>query len=143
LHCCFHLFFLLLSLSLSSGILGFNYAVGHISPIVFSTVQLLDPGLAGIMSAVGGVEGWPVTSTYIGVALVTLGIFLVVVYQTKREMATAAAKAARAAMLSADGPSNSHEADISDAKHAQVEMQELDESTRAATPTSQLDEDVE
>ncbi len=38
------------------GILGFNYAISRMSPIVFSTVQLLDPGLAGLMSAVFGVE---------------------------------------------------------------------------------------
>ena len=67
------------------GILGFNYSVGHINPIIFSTVQLLDPGLAGIMSALGGIEGWPVLSTYIGVTIVTAGILLVVVYQTRRE----------------------------------------------------------
>lgn len=54
-------------------------------PIIFSTVQLLDPGLAGIMSAMFGIEGWPVGSTYLGVALVTAGIFLVVLYQTRRE----------------------------------------------------------
>jgi drug/metabolite transporter (DMT)-like permease len=67
------------------GISGFNFAVAHMSPILFSTVQLLDPGLAGIMSAMFGIEGWPVGSTYLGVGLVTAGIFLVVLYQTRRE----------------------------------------------------------
>jgi hypothetical protein len=75
------------------GILGFNYSVSHISPIVFSTVQLLDPGISGVMSAVFGVEGWPTGSTYLGVAVVTAGIFLVVYYQTKRETAAEKAKA--------------------------------------------------
>lgn len=69
------------------GILGFNFAVSHINAIVFSTVELLDPGISGIMSALFGVEGWPVISTYIGVGVVTIGIFLVVWYQTKRENA--------------------------------------------------------
>ena len=67
------------------GILGFNYSVSHLNPIVFSTVQLLDPGISGVMSAVFGVEGWPVLSTYIGVTIVTGGIFLVVYHQAKRE----------------------------------------------------------
>jgi hypothetical protein len=60
---------------------------------VFSTVQLLDPGISGVMSAVFGVEGWPTGSTYLGVAVVTAGIFLVVYYQTKRETAAEKAKA--------------------------------------------------
>jgi drug/metabolite transporter (DMT)-like permease len=75
------------------GISGFNFAVAHMSPILFSTVQLLDPGLAGIMSAVFGIEGWPVGSTYLGVGLVTAGIFLVVLYQTRRETEAEQARA--------------------------------------------------
>lgn len=56
-----------------------------VHPIVFSSVQLLDPGLAGMMSAVFGVEPWPSASTYIGFAIVTLGIFIVVLFQARRE----------------------------------------------------------
>ena len=37
------------------------------------------------MSAVFGVEGWPTLSTYIGVTVVTIGIFQVVWFQMKRE----------------------------------------------------------
>lgn len=69
----------------SAGLVGFNLAVKFVHPIVFSSVQLLDPGLAGMMSALFGVEPWPSASTYIGFAVVTLGIFTVVLFQARRE----------------------------------------------------------
>ena len=56
------------------GVLGQNYAVRYTSPVVFSTAQLLDPGLTAFMSWLAGLEKLPSVSTGIGVLVVGVGI---------------------------------------------------------------------
>ena len=56
------------------GVLGQNYAVRYTSPVVFSTAQLLDPGLTAFMSWLAGLERLPSVSTGIGVLVVGVGI---------------------------------------------------------------------
>ena len=56
------------------GVLGQNYAVKYTSPVIFSTAQLLDPGLTAFMSWLAGLERLPSVSTAVGVLLVGMGI---------------------------------------------------------------------
>jgi drug/metabolite transporter (DMT)-like permease len=67
------------------GVLGQNYAVRYTSPVIFSTAQLLDPGLTAVMSWVAGLEGLPSVSTVLGVAMVGVGIGCVVVGENGRK----------------------------------------------------------
>jgi len=67
------------------GVLGFNFAVKYVSPLIFSSTQLLDPGLTGVMSWMAGLEGFPSASTILGVLVVTVGIGCITVGQHKRE----------------------------------------------------------
>jgi drug/metabolite transporter (DMT)-like permease len=79
------------------GVLGFNFAVKYVNPLIFSSTQLLDPGLTGLLSWAAGLEGWPSASTFLGIAIVTLGIGFITVYQHRREGATTVATEAAAA----------------------------------------------
>jgi drug/metabolite transporter (DMT)-like permease len=79
------------------GMLGFNFAVKYVNPLIFSSTQLLDPGLTGLLSWAAGLEGWPSGSTFLGIAVVTLGIGFITVYQHRREGATTVATEAAAA----------------------------------------------
>lgn len=69
------------------GVLGFNFAVKYVNPLIFSSTQLLDPGLTGLLSWLAGLEGWPERSTFVGVGIVTIGIGFITVYQHRREHA--------------------------------------------------------
>jgi drug/metabolite transporter (DMT)-like permease len=40
------------------GVLGFNFAVKYVPPLIFSSVQLLDPGITGLMSWGAGLEAF-------------------------------------------------------------------------------------
>lgn len=67
------------------GLVGFNFAVKHVSPVIFSTVQLLDPGVTAVMSYGAGLESLPDISTFLGVGIVSIGIGFVVYYESKRK----------------------------------------------------------
>ena len=69
-----------------NGILGFNFAVKYVNPVIFSTVQLLDPGLTAYMSWICQLEKWPKFSTMLGVVIVTIGIMVVVVFEHRRRV---------------------------------------------------------
>lgn len=70
------------------GLVGFNMAVKYIHPVVFSTAQLLDPGLTGMISWCWGLEEWPSMFTFVGLGMVSVGLFLLTSYQRSREEAT-------------------------------------------------------
>ena len=67
------------------GVLGQNYAVRYTSPVIFSTAQLLDPGLTAVMSWIAGLESLPSLSTVLGVGMVGVGIGCVVVGENGRK----------------------------------------------------------
>ena len=73
------------------GVLGFNFAVKYVPPLIFSSVQLLDPGITGLMSWGAGLEAFPSASTFLGIGVVAVGIGIVVVQQHRREADEAAA----------------------------------------------------
>jgi hypothetical protein len=56
---------------------GFNYAVQHISPIIFSSVALVDPAVTGIISYVAGLEGMPDLMTVLGGLVVVGGVAVI------------------------------------------------------------------
>lgn len=67
------------------GIVAFNLSIRYISPIIISTALLTDPGLTAIIAYIGQLEGIPPPSTFIGFAIVSLGIACTIIYQHKRE----------------------------------------------------------
>ena len=67
------------------GVLGQNFAVRYTSPVIFSVVQLLDPGLTAFMSWLAGLERWPSISTGLGVGMVGAGIAFVVLGENGRK----------------------------------------------------------
>lgn len=75
------------------GLIGFNVAVKHISAVVFSTVQLVDPALTGFIAWIWGLEGIPSVATFIGGVVVALGIAAVVVFEARRKRAEESAQA--------------------------------------------------
>jgi len=66
--------------------LGFNYAVKYVSPLLFSTVPLLDPILTGGISWAWGLEGVPSWSTFLGGGIVMIGIGIVVISEHRRKV---------------------------------------------------------
>jgi drug/metabolite transporter (DMT)-like permease len=67
------------------GALGYNYSVAYIHPVIFSVIQLLDPGITGVISWIAKIEAFPSISTLLGVAIVTAGISVVVINENKRK----------------------------------------------------------
>lgn len=53
---------------------AFNYANLHISPLVFSSINLLDPALTGIIAFMIGIEGVPELLIWIGGAVIVVGV---------------------------------------------------------------------
>jgi hypothetical protein len=58
---------------------GFNYAMQHIHPLVFSCVLLVDPAVTGVLAWLIGVEGIPDIFTMVGGTIVVAGVGLVTV----------------------------------------------------------------
>ena len=55
------------------GIVGFNFAVKHLSAVLFSSMQLIDPVLTGIIAWLWGLEGVPSYATGVGGVVVIAG----------------------------------------------------------------------
>lgn len=71
---------MMLLFGLSVGVIciaGFNYAVKHLPPLVFSAAALADPALTGIISWVSGIEGIPNEPTIIGGIIIVIGVYLI------------------------------------------------------------------
>jgi len=71
---------------------AYNYAVQYIDSLVFSTVQLLDPAVAGAIAWILGYDGDPDLWTWIGLFVVSGGVGLTVYgehVRTKKSNATA------------------------------------------------------
>jgi drug/metabolite transporter (DMT)-like permease len=79
------------------GILGFNIAIAHISPLVFAIVQLSDPVLVVFMTWLTGIEGPPGLWTYLGGLVLLTGTAVSIVCEDMRKRRAAAAEAALAA----------------------------------------------
>lgn len=58
-------------------VMGFNYAISHISPLVFSSIQLVDPIMTGIIVWIAGIECIPDIYTWIGGFVVLSGVGLI------------------------------------------------------------------
>jgi drug/metabolite transporter (DMT)-like permease len=58
-------------------IAGFNYAVQHLPPLVFSAAALVDPALTGLISWVCGIEGIPNQPTIIGGVIIVMGVYMI------------------------------------------------------------------
>jgi hypothetical protein len=56
----------------------------HISPLIFSSIQLLDPVLTGIIVWMAGIEGVPDISTWIGGIVIMSGVGLITVGEYSR-----------------------------------------------------------
>jgi hypothetical protein len=55
-------------------LIGFNFAVGEFSPLLISSIQLLEPGVTAIASYMLRLEDLPAWNTILGFVLVTTGI---------------------------------------------------------------------
>lgn len=64
---------------------GFNYAVMYISPLVFSSILLVDPAITGIISWSAGLEDIPSLQTWIGGFTVVTGVLLIIIGENSRE----------------------------------------------------------
>jgi drug/metabolite transporter (DMT)-like permease len=67
------------------GLLGLNFAVKYVHPLLLAVIQLLDPPLTALMAWIGNLEPIPGLSTLIGVVIVTIGIGFVIVGEHKRK----------------------------------------------------------
>ena len=56
---------------------GFNYAVTHIPPLVFSSIGLVDPLVTGLLSYIVGLEGIPDIGTWLGGIIVLIGVAII------------------------------------------------------------------
>ena len=65
-------------------ICGFNYAIQHVSLVVFATAGLFDPALTGLMSWTIGLEGVPGPFVWAGGAITLVGGGLVIYGENKR-----------------------------------------------------------
>lgn len=66
------------------GLVGFNLSVKYLSSLVYTVVQLIDPLLTGIISYFLGFEDPPTWAVYVGGAVVTAGIIILVNSEGKR-----------------------------------------------------------
>lgn len=60
------------------GVLGYNIALKHISPLILSIVGLTEPVMTGVISWAVGLEGIPALSTWVGGSFVLLGTSIAV-----------------------------------------------------------------
>lgn len=65
-------------------IAGFNYAMQYISPLVFSSVTLVDPAVTGVISWAAGLEGIPDVWTWLGGVVVMAGVGVVSLGEHRR-----------------------------------------------------------
>lgn len=63
---------------------GYNYAVQYISPLVFSTISLIDPAATGLLSYLSGIEGIPDLPTILGGVVVIGGVLLITLGEHSR-----------------------------------------------------------
>ena len=56
----------------------------HISPLIFSSIQLLDPVLTGVIVWIAGIEGVPDLYTWIGGTVIIIGVGFITVGEYKR-----------------------------------------------------------
>eukprot|EP01038_Epipyxis_sp_PR26KG_P007676 gene7676-10445_t len=69
-------------------IAGFNYAMQHIPPLIFSSLSLLDPALTAIISWLCGLESLPSLFTWLGGCVTMSGVGLISIgdhHRHKRE----------------------------------------------------------
>eukprot|EP01038_Epipyxis_sp_PR26KG_P013335 gene13335-17884_t len=67
---------------------GFNYAMQHIPPLIFSSLSLLDPALTAIISWLCGLESLPSLFTWLGGCVTMSGVGLISIgdhHRHKRE----------------------------------------------------------
>jgi hypothetical protein len=64
---------------------GLNYAMQYISPIVFSSVMLVDPAVTGLIAWFAGLEGIPDVLTVAGGVIVIVGVAIISVGERRRE----------------------------------------------------------
>ena len=74
-------------------IAGFNFAMTHISPLIFSSVLLADPACTGLISWATGLEGIPDLSTWLGGFVVIVGVLCISFGEHAREQAVEISKA--------------------------------------------------
>jgi hypothetical protein len=66
-------------------VVGYNYAVQFVSPLVFSSVILVDPALSGMFAWLAGLEGIPPLLTWIGGVVVIGGVAAITRGEYSRE----------------------------------------------------------
>jgi hypothetical protein len=64
---------------------GFNYAISYISPLVFSSILLVDPAITGIISWSAGLEYNPSLQTWVVGFTVVTGVLLIIIGENSRE----------------------------------------------------------
>jgi len=68
-------------------LLGFNFALKYVPELVFSSAQLFESAMTGLLSWAAGLEAAPSRATYLGLVVVGIGVGMVVMAQAKREAA--------------------------------------------------------
>jgi hypothetical protein len=63
------------------------FQIQHISPLVFSSITLVDPAITGLIAWLCGIEGVPDIATWAGGFVVVFGVGLIIVGESRRESA--------------------------------------------------------
>lgn len=64
---------------------GYNYAMKFISPLVFSSVLLVDPAVTGFLSWCLGIEGIPKLYSILGGLVVISGVYFIILGEHQRK----------------------------------------------------------
>ena len=82
-------------------VVGYNFSIRYMDPVIFSTVMQLNPALTGAISSVWGLEGLPSLSTFLGGSIIISGIACLTYFESKRKRAEATATATATASTAA------------------------------------------
>ncbi|CAE7413937.1 unnamed protein product, partial [Symbiodinium microadriaticum] len=75
------------ALVVATCISGYNYSVQFVSPLVFSTVILIDPAISGFIAWVAALEAAPPLLSWIGGGFIITGVFYVTIGEYTRKLA--------------------------------------------------------
>lgn len=107
---------------------GFNFAMQHIHPLVFSCVLLVDPAVTGVLAWLIGVEGIPDVFTIIGGVVVVAGVGLVTVGEATHQQSPSSPSSSSSTSFEMIKLSDEDDDDVWTTKDEQVFDLALDEA---------------